>query len=117
MLGLTLQIPAHADDAVVVQVQAAQAGELGEALQDEDCIVGEIYAVELVLQHTGGGGFRDLSGNFIAGKIPLPGAPTCMQEAAQMQLRDPALSAPCSFWIPLSANANAAPNELEAVCL
>jgi len=30
--GLTLQVPPHPDDAVVVQVQAPQAGELGEAL-------------------------------------------------------------------------------------
>ena len=61
MLGLTLQIPAHPDDAVVIEVQAAQAGQLGEALQDEDCVVGEVYAVKLVLQHTGEGGITPVA--------------------------------------------------------
>jgi hypothetical protein len=52
--GLTLQVPPHPDDAVVVEVKTPKPRELREPLQDEDGVIGEVYAVELVLRHTGG---------------------------------------------------------------
>lgn len=48
----TLQVPADARDAVVVQQQHFEARQLGEALQDDDVVVREVYAVKLVLQFT-----------------------------------------------------------------
>ena len=50
MPARTLQAPAEARDAVVVEQQHFEARQLGEAFQDDDVVVRQVYAVELVLQ-------------------------------------------------------------------